>query len=285
MTADTIDASVIVPTIGRAELLERCLASVTACRPRAADVAVVDQSDDPRVREAIEQFSALGVRRVPCDGRGVSLGRNVGLREAHHEIVLVTDDDCTVDETWIASATGLLGGADDLLVTGRVMPVGDPRSVTSAKTDLEPHDFTGETHCGAIYPNNMAFSRTAALELGGFDERLRHAEDNDFCFRWLRAGLRLHYRPEPVVWHHDWRAPDELGELYGRYWFWQGVFYAKHLRQGERAVMRFIREDVREALRYLVARAVRGKRPWPDSRARILRRMPAGVRAGLRRTW
>lgn len=284
-SAEQLPVSVVVPTIGRLELLGRCLESLAACSPRATEILVVDQSRDPAVRQVIERFGSVGARAVPCAGRGVSLGRNVGLLEARFEVVLVTDDDCTVEPDWVGASLEAMGESREVLVTGRVMPVGDPGSVSSAKTDLEPHDFTGELHCGALFPNNMALPRAAAIRLGGFDERLRYAEDNDFCFRWLRAGKPLRYRPEPVVWHHDWRSPSSLGDLYRRYWHWQGVFYAKHLRHGEVRVLRFVMTDIVHALRYAASRHVRGPQRWPDPRAAISRSLPGGLFAGLRCSW
>jgi GT2 family glycosyltransferase len=36
------------------------------------------------------------------------------------------------------------------------------------------------------------------------------AEDNDFRYRWLTSGRKVRYEPEMVVWHSDWRTPEEL---------------------------------------------------------------------------
>ncbi|MDW8333183.1 MAG: glycosyltransferase family 2 protein, partial [Bacteroidia bacterium] len=39
--------------------------------------------------------------------------------------------------------------------------------------------------------------------LGGFDERLRDAEDLDFALRALEAQINVFYEPAAVAWHHD----------------------------------------------------------------------------------
>jgi len=280
-----LPVSVIVPTIGRTELLRQCLESLAACRPGAEEIVIVDQSDAREVYALAERFADAGARRVRCDGRGTSRAMNRGLREVSHDRVLVTHDDCTVNADWVEAAERLLGTESDLIVTGRVMPVGEPASVPSIKVDPVSHDFTGERQCGALYPNNMALSREGVLALGGFDERIRYAEDNDLCYRWLRAGHRLRYHPELVVWHHDWRSRPDLTRLYRRYWHSQGVFYAKHLRGGDLAVLRFIADDARAALRLAGARLVRGRPAWPDPRSGIPLALPAGLIAGLRVDW
>ena len=71
-----------------------------------------------------------------------------------------------------------------------------------------------------MFPNNMVLRRSSVLAFGGFDERFgpgEAAEDNEFSYRWLRAGHSIRYEPALVVWHHDWRDPDELRRLYVAY--------------------------------------------------------------------
>jgi GT2 family glycosyltransferase len=211
---------------------------------------------------------------------------NCGLREARHEVVVVTHDDCLVDPGWVGAAARLLGTSQELVLTGKVLPGGEPGSVPSTKTDPDPREYTGERNCGALYPNNMAFHRQAALDFGAFDERLLYAaEDNDFCYRWLNAGRRLRYEPQMVVQHRDWRPPEELSRLYRGYWRWQGIFYAKHLRARDPWILRFVAEDLAAALRYAVGRRVRGAPRWPDPRAGVLRGLPGGLAEGLRMHW
>ena len=47
MTVTILPLSVVIPTIGRCELLRRCLRSVLACTRAADEVIVVDQSGAP----------------------------------------------------------------------------------------------------------------------------------------------------------------------------------------------------------------------------------------------
>ena len=236
-----VPVSVVVPTIGRVAQLERCLDSIARCDPRPAEILVVDQSDDGETAGMVGRFAQLGARAVPCDGRGISLAMNRGLREAGHPTVLVTHDDCRVERSWVGAASDLMSATPDGIVTGRVLPLGDPERVPSTKDDPEPRDYTGELHVGVLFPNNMALNRFRVLELGGFDERFRDAaEDCDLCYRWLRAGGSLRYEPSMVVWHDDWRDDEQLDRLYTRYWYWIAFLYAKHLRRRDFAILRFV---------------------------------------------
>jgi glycosyltransferase involved in cell wall biosynthesis len=92
----TLSVTVVVPTIGRPELLEACLASLAACQLRADEVLVVDQSGGDAVRSVVEAYASAGVRVLALDAANNSLALNLALEQARHDAVLMTDDDCTV---------------------------------------------------------------------------------------------------------------------------------------------------------------------------------------------
>ena len=278
------EVSIVVPTIGRIEMLDACLRSLLACGPRASDVIVVDQSERDDVADLVARTGG-DVRRLRSTGRGISRAMNEGLEAARCDRVLVTHDDCVVATDWVGRGTAHLDDRPELIVTGRVEPGdgGDPRLVPSVKTDQSPHDFTGERTCGALYPNNMAVWRRPVLDFGGFDERLWFAEDNDLSYRWLLDGRALRYEPDMVVWHRDWRTREQLTGVYVEYWRSQGVFYAKHLLRRDRAMVGFLAGDAHQAARYGAARLLGRARPWSDDRSGIWRGLPVGLLAGVRR--
>ena len=280
-----LPVSVVVPTVGRVDQLRSCLDSLAACEPRPSEVLVVDQSADPALAALVSHFSASGARLVPCPGRGVSKGRNLGIREAAHEIVLVTDDDCTVEPDWVGTAWRLMADDPDKLVTGRVLPVGEASAVLDTVDDPIARDHTGKVRGGLLFPNNMVLNRSLVLAEGGFDERFgpdEAAEDNDFCYRWLRAGRRLVYEPTLTVHHDDWRTPEQLERLYARYARGEGFLYAKHLRAGDVGVLRFLARDFLWALRSLASALVKRRPRWTDPRRATLRSLPGGFVHGWR---
>jgi len=278
----TLPVSVVVPTAGRAELVRQCLESLAKCDPHASEIVIVDQSRGQEIADIVSGFADIGARRVPCEERGVSPGTNLGISEASHEIVLVTHDDCTVDPKWPETAWRLMDGDLDQILTGRVLPVGDPATVPSTRDDPKPHDSSGTRDPGSLWPNDMVLGRSAFLAFDGFDVRCEPAEDLDFAFRWLDAGNRLRYEPELVVWHHDWRNHEELARLYVAYWRGHGKFYAKHLRRGERSFLRLIAQDLADGARAFWE-GVRHRRPrWSDRRRGVVRGLLPGLVEGWR---
>ena len=233
----------------------------------------------------VADLSDQRIRHVVSDGRGIALATNAGLHAATNEWVLVTHDDCTVAEDWVRSAAEAMQEAPDGMVTGRVLPVGDPAAVPSIRTETEPEEWTGRLSKGALWPANMAVNRDAILSMGGFDERLTlrwAAEDNDLCYRWISLGRRLRYIPQMVVWHHDWRSPQQLRNTYISYAKGQGAFYAKHLHAGDRRVLRFIVSDLILGVRSVVAAPVRRRPRWQDPRRALPLWLPVGLAQGWR---
>ena len=274
--------SVVLPTIGRPELVRACLASLAACRPEADEILVVDSSDGNAVDDVVADFSQAHARRLECPKLGLGHAFNTGLRAAAHELVLLTNDDCVVEPDWVEAGRRLLREDPASIVSGRVRPEGDPDVVPSTIDDPAPREHAGRPHF-VLYTQCMAVHRTDVLEFGGFDGRIRpSAEDNDLSYRWLRAGRRIRYEPSFVVWHRDWRTREQLERLYVDYGIGQGMVYAKHLRKGDLVIGRFVLRDAYAVARGLVDRVARGRRPYGDWRLGLARGLPIGLARGWR---
>jgi O-antigen biosynthesis protein len=281
----TVAASVVIPTIGRLDLLDQCLRSVLACDPGAEEVLVVDQSGGSDVAALVDRLGGGALRRLACEGRGIGLAMNVGLAAAEHDTVLVTHDDCVVEPDWVRRGTELAATHPGTMFTGRVLPPDGSAYVPSTKSDPRPHDYTGTVTSGVLYPANMVASRSAIQAIGGFDERpglLVAAEDNDLCYRWLVAGRALRYEPGLVVWHHDWRTPEQLVRTHVGYARAQGAFYAKHLYAGDRRVLPLLRWDLRHGLRSVARGVVRRTPRWQDPYREMVVSLLRGLVAGWR---
>jgi GT2 family glycosyltransferase len=276
--------SVVIPTVGRPELLRGTLKSLAACEPAPAEILVVDQSTEAISASVVDEF-AVGARVVECNGRGRGRAVNDGLRHARYELAAVVDDDCAVRSDWVAIVVRELSTDPDAIICGQVLPAegADPRTIPSTLELAVARDYTGEIRGDVLYAGNMACSRNLLLAFGAFDERIvPAAEDCDLCYRWLRSGRRLRHVPELVVWHRDWRTCEQLERHYVGYGHGQGMFYGKHLAAGDLRVLRFLSRDLYAGVRALGAAALRGVPAWADRRRGVLRGLPRGLRDGVR---
>ena len=286
---ETLPVTAAVPTIGRVELLEECVRTILACHPAPAEILLVDQSGGTEVQAAMRALAPASgspaVRVVSSPVRGIALAMNTCLKEAAHDRVLITNDDCTVAKDWVAHAWRHLEARPDGIVTGRVLPGGEGAWVPSLRDEPQPRDFTGELHFGALYAGNMGVDRRLALENGGFDERRTFAisaSDNDFGYRWLRAKRPMVYEPLMTVWHHDWRTNEQLEKRWVEYARGQGAVYAKHIHAGDRWILKRVATDMREAAKAELKGLVKRRPRHEDERRAGLYYLPVGLFLGWR---
>ena len=211
--------SVVVPSYGRAALLERCVRALDAQRPAPNEVIVVYRADDDPTMRFVTHWSA----EEPARRRGVVVGRPglvhaliAGSRAAGHDVVAFIDDDALPMVGWLGNLlepfadprVGAVGGrivdyVNGTRVTGRARKVGH---VTWYGRIIWGHtlDTDHEGPVGFAAGANMAIRR----DLVRFDPRLLHtfnghamANDSDACLGVWRAGYRVVYRPHAVVEH------------------------------------------------------------------------------------
>jgi GT2 family glycosyltransferase len=242
------DITVVVPTVGR-PLLQECLGSIAVGQLWPAELIVVDQSCSNQVAEWIAALHAKGMsaRHLPSRETGIANGTNRGLEQAQTRFIAVTHDDCRVDPSWLMTLLARLHHSGDVIVTGRVKPLGDgavptiitaPDPVVHQRPRLDGDD---------LFPPNMAFPRSVLQRIGYLDEHpsLRTAgEDNDWAYRALRAGVPIIYDPAPVVAHVGWQPHSALPSIYRRYARGQGAFYGKHLRSRDLFIARRTARDL-----------------------------------------
>jgi len=276
-----LPVSLVIPTIGRTELLRDCLRSVAAGSALPAEVLLVDQSGADAVAAVVADLPSLDIRRLASSVRNIAVACNVGVGAAREAIVAITNDDCTVATDWLEVGVRTVAARDDVLATGRVLPDGDAELVPSCKTSDEAREYRGELEVSLLFAANMVVHRSELLAIGGFDEALAGAEDGDLCFRWLGSGRTLRYEPAMTVWHRDWRSRDELRALNVRYAFDQGRMYGKHVWRGDTAITPFVARDAREAVRLMHARLFRQPVAASDWRHGLARGLPAGLVVGL----
>lgn len=197
-----IVVSVVIPTVGRTDLLERCLNALIAqtIGPDRYEVIVVDDSPSQEtaaaVADAAERSQAM-VRYLPnhTDSHGPAAARNLGWRAARGRVIAFTDDDTIPEPTWLANGVAAFSDGEAGAMGRIVVPL------SRRPTDTERDTAGLET---AEFATANAFYKKRALEMiGGFDERFRMAwrEDADVHFALVEQGQRLVHADDAVVVH------------------------------------------------------------------------------------
>jgi GT2 family glycosyltransferase len=198
--------SVVVPTVGRPQYLEGCLAALAASElePGRFEVIVVDDSGGPEIRRVAEA-SGVGPRVVKPDHTGPSGARNAGAAAAKGAFVAFTDDDCEPTPQWLPALLEALG-ANPGAAVGGVTVNGAPENATAvasqAVVDAVHTQFNRDPDAPRFFASsNVAFPAAEFLAVGGFAEGFRYAEDREMCERWMRTGHYFAYAAGAVVVH------------------------------------------------------------------------------------
>jgi GT2 family glycosyltransferase len=268
MSRRVADISVAISTRHRPEALARCLDALAAGEVLPAEVVVVDQSRDDRTQRVLEERRGGPLHLIygRQDAQGLAVAQNAAVARTAQPVVAVTDDDCVPDPGWLAVVERAFAdpGLDGL--GGRVLPLeaeGEKIYPVSSRTSTVRRDFHGwaapwEVGSG----NNFAVRRPVWDRIGGCDERLgpgspaQGGVDMDLFYRLLRAGARLRYEPEALVFHERQTLADRLARrpMYGR---GMGACCRLRLREGDWGALRLLGAWLALRLRALARGRVR----------------------------
>jgi glycosyltransferase involved in cell wall biosynthesis len=120
--------SVVLPTLGRYELLQPVLEQIRKQTLRPVEVIVVDQNDPEARDEALyESFADLDLRVIYQDQRGQWLARNAAVEAAVGDWIAFIDDDSEVGADFLeAHLEGLLRYDADLSTGASLAVIGAP---------------------------------------------------------------------------------------------------------------------------------------------------------------
>ncbi|MCZ2803682.1 glycosyltransferase [Modestobacter sp. VKM Ac-2983] len=270
----------VVCTRNRPEMLARLLASIKECAA-GVDVLVVDSaSETPRTMEVAAE---AGFRAVRVDRPGLSVARNAGIAAATSELIAFTDDDCIVRDRWVDALAERFRDPRVGVVTGRMLDADAPAGSAPVVSPRQARRTVDGLDLG--HGANMAFRRSAVLELGGFDDflgagtELAGAEDLDMFCRLLRAGWHGAFEPRSEIHHAHTRDDADYVRLMHGYARGAGASLAKMIRVDRSAGADMaIVQGRRVARRLLLGSSRRGGRRVALAHATGL---AAGFRTGM----
>ncbi|WP_422745649.1 glycosyltransferase family 2 protein [Mycobacterium sp. WMMD1722] len=227
--------SIVICTRDRPDQLRTVLGSLGGLDYPEFEVLIVDNNPASGLtRPVVEAYRGRSVRVVDAVGQGLSVARNVGLRDARHDIVAFTDDDVVIDRRWLRNLAHGFARDERVACVCGMVPTSelvtpaqsyfDRRVGWAQRWDPAVYDLRTPSG-GGLFPlevsefgtgANFAVRRTVVTELGGFDEALGagaptgSGEDVDIFLRIMVAGHLLVREPAAVVWHSHRRTVEGL---------------------------------------------------------------------------
>jgi glycosyltransferase involved in cell wall biosynthesis len=197
--------SVVVASYNGERTLRACLDSLLRLNYPDYEVILVDDGSTDTTRTLAATYQCICYLRHETN-LGLSAARNTGIGAASGEIIAFTDSDCRADEDWLYYLVGGLIDGDFAGIGGpNLLPPED--SPVAAAVMVSPggpaHVMLTDRQAEHIPGCNMAFYKSALLEIDGFDPIFHQAGDDvDLCWRLQQAGFKIGFSAAAFVWHY-----------------------------------------------------------------------------------
>lgn len=197
----TVDISVVIPAYNADAYLRDCLGGLrqqTLAEARFEVILVDDGSRDKTLATAQrlkEELAFHHLKIVHQDNAGPAAARNHGITLASAEILAFLDSDCVPHRQWLENLLApFLENPGWVGVEGKTVPASEQRTLMDHYID--------NPHGGFFWTCNIAYRKSALLEIGGFDEGfpLPSGEDIDLAHRIRRKGA-IGFAPYAMVAH------------------------------------------------------------------------------------
>ncbi|MCX7984301.1 MAG: glycoside hydrolase family 99-like domain-containing protein [Bacteroidetes bacterium] len=226
---ETLFTSIIVVTFNNLHYTRECLASILEHTTPPYELIVIDNASSDGTPEWLEEFCSNN-SQCKCvlnpSNIGFPKAVNQGLRIARGDAVVLVNNDVVVTEGWL---NGLLRIATEYESIGLVGPmtnyISGSQKDRTAWYSTRQHMLQHARKTRELYRNVMyeatrirffcVLITKKALELcGGLDERFTpgNCEDDDYCLRVQKAGLRVVIARDVFVHHYGSKAFSSIGK-------------------------------------------------------------------------
>jgi glycosyltransferase involved in cell wall biosynthesis len=198
--------SLIMTTLGRTNEIIILLDSLLSQSYKNFELIIIDQNDDDRVDKIYNQYKdKLDLRYYRCEKKGLSLGRNIGLKYISGDIIAFPDDDCEYE-------TGTLEKADEFFEKNQNYSFytcntkeknGNNAALETKKKDCD----IGILNLLSVGISFTIFIRSEALAGFSFDEQLGvgaaygSGEESDLLLYLIKNKKKGKYHAGHYIYH------------------------------------------------------------------------------------
>ena len=207
---DSINASIIIPTLGRLETIVELSKHLLVLKPSPIEILIIFQD-----KVEYEQFLVINVpsivRPILNSKKSAVSARNEGIRLAKGKFLAFLDDDCKpINSNWLSQITDPLNNPKISLSTGSVFgweaasgninfinraflllpiifePIGNPESNKSG-------------YCHTVAGGNFAARRSELDAIGGFNENF----ESPSLYEEIELSLKMRRKMGKSIWYES----------------------------------------------------------------------------------
>ena len=205
------------------------------------ELLVVDGESTDTTRETVQHLADEHpqIRLLQNPRRLSSSGRNIGVRHARGELIVVVDGHCEIPTNRYFGDLAKAFTNSEIDVVGRPQPLttidGSPlqRAIAAARSTWVGHHpdsliYSQTEQIAPAISVGAAYRREVFDRVGYFDEHFDACEDVDFNFRCDQAGLRCLFLPAAAVHYQPRDTLSGLFKQLARYGRGRVRFVRKH---------------------------------------------------------
>jgi GT2 family glycosyltransferase len=203
-----LKTSVVIATHDRTDSVRRLIASLAPQLARGRELIIAENGTPAPIQLAIE---GVPLKHLHEPRAGKCRIQNRAMADASGEVLVFLDDDLVVAADYLGAVEHFFDTHREFAaMKGRILPSEDPEKKVGPMAvylDLPIVDHGDEViEVRGVLGANMAFRADAIRQVGPFDERLGpgaggHEEETEMSQRLRRAGLRIGYAPNALVYH------------------------------------------------------------------------------------
>ncbi len=234
----SIEASIIIPTYNRKNILKRSLGYLFEQTYPAAKYEII-VVDDGSVDGTIEMIKTL---RPPCslryfrqDNRGPAVARNLGIKNAKGRIIIFLDDDIFATSRLIEEHMSYHSRFSNLFATGHTLLL--PELIESSlflRCARKRHERLPWNSANPVFSEfligNSSVKKENFLDIGLLDKALGKYgwEDIEWGYRAHKKGLQLKFNRNAIAYHYKNPTFEESCRLHRLMGKSAVTFYKKH---------------------------------------------------------
>jgi glucosyl-dolichyl phosphate glucuronosyltransferase len=276
--------SILIPTHNRAGSLKRLLDSLEASvglEDTPLEIIVVNNAStdgtSQLLREVLAEDRRLSILVLDEFKQGKSWALNLGLGRAIGSLVLILDDDVSVDKFCVAEHVAAYKDGSFDAVQGKVLagldPEGEPADMARLREYNIPVVDHGDVSCEVrgFTGTNISLKREVFEKAGLFDTRLGpgasgFSEDTEYSRRVRENGFKIGYAPKAIIYHE--LNPERYGSSYNRIvQYRKGV--SRSIYRNDSLVFRVLPDLIGNCIRYLAYTAMGRRQKAYKTRGRI----------------
>ena len=220
-----IHYSFITATIGEENKLKTLLNSLSSQTYLNYEIIVIDQNEHERVLRLCDNYE--NIKHIHSSNRGLSLARNIGIRNAGGKYLVFPDDDSVLPHNFLENANNVIQKFPDMLIFSGIVLSLEKNRPFSRYMNFVSEEITYHNY-SKFMSTTMVIHRQVFDKLNGFDEemgvgaRWGGSEETELLLRAFGAGYRAYYTESLVAYHPElnfskltWKQAMHKGYSYG----------------------------------------------------------------------